>query len=122
MGREIRLDFAKPRPGGDKPRGNKGGRRESKPLSEKPDGCLTVFCGNLSFDIDDSKMQEFATEAGCGEIAHIRWLTDRDSGDFKGCGFVEFGATEDKFVKKNGSDLMGRTIRLDYAKPRAPRG
>jgi len=119
MGREIRIDFAKPRPGGNKPKKS----REVRPLSEKPDGCLTVFCGNLSFDIDDTKMQEFATEAGCGEIAHIRWLTDRDSGDFKGCGFIEFGDTADvdKFVLKNGADCMGRNIRCDYAKPRAPR-
>lgn len=119
MGREIRIDFAKPRPGGNKPKKS----REARPLSEKPDGCLTVFCGNLSFDIDDTKMQEFATEAGCGEIAHIRWLTDRDSGDFKGCGFIEFGDTADvdKFVLKNGADCMGRNIRCDYAKPRAPR-
>lgn len=119
MGREIRIDFAKPRPGGNKPKKS----REARPLSEKPDGCTTVFCGNLSFDIDDTKMQEFATEAGCGEIAHIRWLTDRDSGDFKGCGFIEFADTADvdKFVLKNGADLMGRSIRCDYAKPRAPR-
>jgi nucleolin len=120
MGREIRIDFAKPRPGGNKP---KGKSREARPLSEKPDGCMTVFCGNLSFDIDDTKMQEFATEAGCGEISHIRWLTDRDTGDFKGCGFIEFGDTADvdKFVLKNGADCMGRNIRCDYAKPRAPR-
>lgn len=119
MGREIRIDFAKPRPGGNKPKKS----REARPLSEKPDGCLTVFCGNLSFDIDDTKMQEFATAAGCGEIAHIRWLTDRDSGDFKGCGFIEFNDTADvdKFVLKNGADCMGRNIRCDYAKPRAPR-
>lgn len=120
MGREIRIDFAKPRPGGNKP---KGKSREARPLSEKPAGCMTVFCGNLSFDIDDTKMQEFATSAGCGEIAHIRWLTDRDSGDFKGCGFIEFNDTADvdKFVLKNGADCMGRNIRCDYAKPRAPR-
>lgn len=121
MGRELRLDFAKPRPGGDRKTPRKG--RESRPLSEKPEGCNTVFCGNLSFDIDDTKVQEFATEAGCGTISHIRWLTDRDTGDFKGCGFVEFENPDDVdlFVKKNGCDLMGRSVRLDYAKPRAPR-
>lgn len=122
MGREIRIDFAKPRPGGDKPRTPRT-KREARPLSSKPEGCLTVFCGNLSFDIDDAKMQDFASQAGCGQIAHIRWLTDRDTGDFKGCGFVEFGDTGDvdKFVKMNGSNCMGRDIRCDYAKPRAPR-
>jgi len=119
MGREIRLNYAKPRAAG----GGKGGKGggKSRPLSEKPEGCTTVFAGNLSFDIDDDKMREFASD--CGEVKSIRWLTDRDSGDFKGCGFIEFfdGAGVDEFVKKNGSSLLGRDIRLDYAAPRAPR-
>lgn len=118
MGREIRLNYAKPRAGG------AGGAKKkfaSRPLSEKPEGCTTVFAGNLSFDIDDDKMREFA--ADCGDVKSIRWLNDRDSGDFKGCGFIEFydGNSVDAFVKKNGTDLMGRNIRLDYAAARAPR-
>jgi nucleolin len=120
MGRPIKVNFAKPRPGGDKARTPKKpfGKQE---MSEKPEGCVTVFCGNLSFDIDDDKMTEFAS--GCGEISRIRWLTDRDSGDFKGCGFIDFTTTEavDAFVKLNGNDLMGRNIRIDYAKARPPR-
>lgn len=33
-------------------------------------------------------MAEFFKD--CGEIKQIRWLTDKESGDFRGCGFVEF--------------------------------
>lgn len=119
MGRDIKVDFATPRPDNGKGKGKKSFRKSE--LSERPDNCVTVFCGNLSFDIDDDAMHEFAKD--CGTISKIRWLTDRDSGDFKGCGFVEFESTDgvDAFVKKNGTDLLGRSIRLDYAKPRAPR-
>jgi len=124
IGREIKLDYS-PRQqkasgkGGKGSKGGKGGKGVRE-LSEKPEGCTTVFCGNLSFDIDDDKMGEFAKNAGCGEVKAIRWLTDRDSGDFKGCGFVEFWDTDsvDAFVKKNGEDLLGRSIRVDYSKPR----
>lgn len=116
MGRPLKINFAKPRPGGDrKPRKSFGAR----PLSEKPAGCTTVFVGNLSFNIDDAAMTEFTKE--CGEVSSIRWLSDRETGNFKGCGFIDFASTEgvDNFVKKNGSDLMGRAIRIDYAKSRS---
>jgi len=130
MGRPIKLDFSpRNRPAGGKGKGSKGkGKGKGKGgkgggLSEKPEGCTTVFCGNLSFDIDDDAMKKFASDAGCAEVKAIRWLSDRDSGDFKGCGFVEFWETEDvdKLVKKNGEDLLGRNIRLDYGGARKPR-
>ena len=28
-------------------------------------------------------------------LSAIRWVTDRETGDFKGCGFAEFASTED---------------------------
>lgn len=124
IGREIKLDYSprQQRASGKGGKGSKGGKggKGTRELSEKPEGCTTVFCGNLSFDIDDDKMGAFAKDAGCGEVKAIRWLTDRDSGDFKGCGFVEFWDTDsvDAFVKKNGEDLLGRSIRVDYSKPR----
>jgi len=113
LGRPLKIEFAKPKPGGDKPRAKK--TYESKPMSEKPDGCLTIFCGNLSYDIDDDSAKAFFKD--CGEINKIRWLTDRESGDFKGCGFIEFYDTAgvDKAAGLNGNDCLGRAIRIDYA-------
>eukprot|EP00467_Chlorarachnion_reptans_P015545 CAMPEP_0114519244 /NCGR_PEP_ID=MMETSP0109-20121206/18893_1 /TAXON_ID=29199 /ORGANISM="Chlorarachnion reptans, Strain CCCM449" /LENGTH=398 /DNA_ID=CAMNT_0001699957 /DNA_START=67 /DNA_END=1263 /DNA_ORIENTATION=+ len=120
MGRPLKINYAKPRPDKDRKRTPKKGGGPKREPSERPaGGTTTVFVGNLSFDIDDDAMRGFAK--GCGEITNIRWLTDRDSGDFKGCGFIDFASVEgvDKFItEKNGSDLMGRTIRIDYAKPR----
>jgi nucleolin len=117
MGRDIRVDYSLPKAGGG-PKGNGASKFGSKPLSEKPPGCTTVFAGNLSFNIDDDQMHTFAED--CGEIKALRWLTDRESGDFKGCGFIEFFDEQavDKFVKKNGVDLLGRPIRLDYSAPK----
>ena len=47
----------------------------------------------------------------------IRWVTDRATGDFKGCGFAEFATTEDADAAflKNGQVLMSRSVRLDWA-------
>jgi len=124
MDRDIKIEFAKPRPGGERGGFKKGAgndRGASRPLSERPENCTTVFAGNLSWDVDDDSMREFAKDAG--EVKSIRWVTDRDTGDFKGCGFIEFYDSEsvDKFVKKNGEDMLGRNLRLDYAAPKPPR-
>jgi len=113
-GRPIRIELSTPRPGGREatPKTNKG---SFDPPSEKPEGCTTTFLGNLSFDINDDTVKDFFKE--CGEIVAIRWVSDKESGQFKGCGFVEWAdssATE-KAVALSGSDLLGRPVRIDYA-------
>jgi nucleolin len=119
LGRAIKCDFSQ----GKKPSaGGAGGKFEPKPQSAKPAGCTTLFCGNLSFDIDDDKMKAFFKD--CGEVSSIRWLTDKESGQFKGCGFVEFSDPDsslDKAAKLNGKDCCGRAIRIDFSAPRAPK-
>ena len=121
LGREIRVDFAKGKSAG--AGGGAGGAGGGvRPMQEKPEGCTTLFCGNLNFNIDDDAMKDFFKD--CGEVSSIRWLTDRDTGDFKGCGFVEFSDPDtslDKAAAMNGNELMGRAVRLDYAAPRKPR-
>ena len=121
LGRAIKCDFSQ---GKAKPEGGKGGKGggEVRPMQAKPEGCTTIFAGNLSFDIDDDQMKAFF--ADCGEVSSIRWLTDRDTQQFKGCGFVEFADPDsslDKAAKKNGEMLLGRQVRLDFAAPRAPK-
>ena len=114
LGRPMKIDFSNPR-------ASKGGG-ESRPMQAKPEGCTTLFCGNLSFSIDEDTMRGFFQE--CGEVSSIRWLEDKETGQFKGCGFVEFANPEaslDKAAELNGKELLGRTIRLDFATPRKPR-
>jgi nucleolin len=116
LGRPVKIEFAKPKAGGNATPGKK--EYPKKEMSEKPDGCVQIFCGNLSYDLDDDATKAFFKD--CGEIKAIRWLTDRDSGDFKGCGFIEFydEAAVEKAALLNGQDLLGRQIRIDYAKQR----
>jgi len=120
LGRAINVEYATPRAGGAGPqaRGPKKGGHEVRPPGEKPPGCTGVFIGNLAFDIDDDKLREFAKD--CGEIRNIRWVMNRETGEFKGCGFVDFDSEDavDKMIALNGTDCSGRAIRVDYAKPR----
>ena len=99
----CRLD--KPKPKSDRP------VRQPK---AKPEGCCKLYCGNLSYDIDDAALRAFFEPLA---LSAIRWVTDRETGDFKGCGFAEFASTEDadEAFKKQGQVLMSRPVRLDWA-------
>jgi len=113
MGRPIRVRMWEEKGGND--------RKPKREMSARPDNCTTIFCGNLDYNIDDDKMVEFFKDVA--EIKQVRWLTDKTSGDFRGCGFVEFYDSEsvDKAVLKNGENLLGRGIRIDYSAPKPKR-
>jgi nucleolin len=93
----------------------------SKPIiapresSQKDEGCVTVFVGNLSFNIDEDTLRE--TFKDCGTISSIRFAEDKETGQFKGFGHVEFEETEatDAAVALAGTYVMDRPIRVDYA-------
>jgi len=114
MGRPIKVNYAPPRPGDIWPPKPKK-QFTQKPVSEKPfQGCKKLYCGNLSYDIDDDTFVDFFKD--CGELQGVRWLTHKDTGEFRGCAFVEFceSSAADKAVLLNGNSLLGRPIRLDW--------
>ena len=86
--------------------------------SAKPDGCVTVFVGNLSFNVDEETLRE--TFKDCGEITSIRFAADKATGEFKGFDHIEFASTEstDAAIKMSGTDILGRAVRVDYANDR----
>jgi len=115
-GRPMKLNYSKPRaPQTDKWSTDKKPARSYTPQNPKPDGCVEIFCGNLSYTIDEDKMADFFKD--CGTISNTRWLNDRETQEFKGIGFISFETTDavDKAVKLAGEYLDGRQIRIDYA-------
>ncbi len=76
---------------------------------------MTVFVGNLSFNIDEDTIRE--TFKDCGEISNVRFAEDKETGQFKGFCHVEFVESEatDKAVELAGTYVMDRPIRVDYA-------
>jgi len=112
-GRKIKVSY----PTEERTGGGGGDRGKPKGPSEKPEGCTTVFIGNLSYQISEDAVYEFFSN--CGTVKEIRW----NQGDFKGYGWVEFQDTDapDEAMKLNGKDLSGRAIRIDYAAPKKKR-
>jgi cold-inducible RNA-binding protein len=83
---------------------------------------FNIYVGNLSFDTSESDLRE-AFEAH-GEVLKANVVTDRDTGRSRGFGFVEMDNDEDgrKAIEAlNESDLGGRNLTVNEAKPREPR-
>ncbi|KAL8100553.1 uncharacterized protein LOC141684728 [Apium graveolens] len=78
-------------------------------------GGKTLFMGNLSFNVEESDVENFFKDAG--EVAEIRLASDRE-GKFKGFGHVEFATAEaaQEALKLNGGDFLGRPVKLDLAR------
>lgn len=78
-----------------------------------------LFVGSLAWaTTDDSLQAHFAT---VGTVASAKVVTDRDSGRSRGFGFVEFDDDKeaDAAVEKlNNSELDGRTITVNEARPK----
>jgi nucleolin len=84
----------------------------------RPEGCNTIFVGNLPWNIEERHLQDLFSS--CGEITSIRFASNHRDGSFKGFGYVEFAyeISVEEAVKLAGSDINGRFIKVDYATPR----
>ena len=81
-----------------------------------------LFCGGLAWATTSDGLR--AAFEGFGEVTEATVVMDRDSGRSRGFGFVTF-ATEDQARtaqgQMDGTDLDGRTIKVDMAQERGPR-
>jgi RNA recognition motif-containing protein len=81
-----------------------------------------IFVGNLSFGAtEDAVRSLFETH---GTVDRVNIVTDRDTGKARGFGFVEMSdnAAGDKAIAAlNGTDLDGRTINVNEARPKTDR-
>jgi RNA recognition motif-containing protein len=82
-----------------------------------------LYCGNLGYDVSSSDLETLLSQYGTVTSAEV--ITDRMTGRSKGFGFVEMESDEEAqaaIAALNGAEHMGRTIVVNEAKPRAPRG
>jgi hypothetical protein len=82
-----------------------------------------LFVGNLSFNtMEDELIAAFEQDGRKVESAHI--MVDRDTGRSRGFAFVEMGSDADAqaaIQALNGTDLGGRTLKVNEAMERQPR-
>jgi RNA recognition motif-containing protein len=84
---------------------------------------LNIYVGNLSFDTTEDELH--AAFAAYGAVTSARIATDRDTGRARGFGFVEMASESEAkaaMTALNGSQLQGRTLTVNEARPREEGG
>ena len=82
-----------------------------------------LFVGGLAWATRDESLKEHFSS--CGEVTDAKVIMERDTGRSRGFGFVTFSDAETASKAQeslNGSELDGRSIRVDVATERPPRG
>ena len=84
---------------------------------------MRIFVGNMSFNTGDADLRD--AFAAYGEVESAQVVTDRETQRSRGFGFVEMQSVEQAqqaIGSLNGSDLQGRALTVNEAKPREDRG
>ena len=82
-----------------------------------------LFVGNLSFNTEESTLQDLFGQAG--PVASVRIMRDQATGRARGFGFVEMGSDQEAQAAinaLNGKEVDGRALTVNEAKPREDRG
>lgn len=77
-----------------------------------------LFVGGIAFSTSSERLRELFAEVGAVESATV--VTDRDTGQSRGFGFVEMATAEEanQAVQRfNGHQLDGRQLKVELAKP-----
>ena len=82
-----------------------------------------LYVGNLPYSATEQSLRE--AFAASGTVDSVSLITDRDTGQSKGFGFVEMSTEQEAQAATqalNGTMLDGRQIKVNEAKPRESRG
>ncbi|KAF8820826.1 Rna recognition motif-containing protein [Cardiosporidium cionae] len=105
-GRSLRINYADEKPGA------VSGRNDKAPTGR------SVIIGNLSFGSTQESLRALFEE--CGNIDDIRIPVFEDTGKPRGRCFIDFETEEGakKALEYNETDIDGRTVWIDYVRPR----
>jgi len=81
---------------------------------------MNIYVGNLSQQITEDDLRE-AFES-FGQVTSIKIIKDKFTSESRGFGFIEMPAkqeAESAMEDLNGTDLKGKTITVNEAKPRS---
>ncbi len=80
----------------------------------------TLYVGNINYNVTAEDLKPLFAEYG--EVISVKIINDRETGRSKGFGFVEMESGADAAIEElDGKDFEGRKLRVNEARPRAPR-
>lgn len=83
---------------------------------------MNIYVGNLSYSLSEDELR--SAFADFSDVSSIKTLSDRETGRSRGFGFVEMpnqAEGEAAVAQLNGTDVGGRELRVNEAKPREQR-
>jgi RNA recognition motif-containing protein len=84
---------------------------------------VNIYVGNLPYGAGDDEIRQLFEAHGAVDSARV--IMDRDTGQSKGFAFVEMSntvAATTAIEALNGHELLGRSLRVNEARPREARG
>ena len=81
----------------------------------------SIYVGNLPWAATEEQVQDLFAEYG--KVLSVKLVSDRETGRARGFGFVEMedGEAQAAIAALDNYSFGGRTLRVNEAKPRAPR-
>ena len=81
-------------------------------VKKEVDNKLSVFVGNLPFNIQEEELREHFSQ--CGDVDDVRIIRDKETGVGKGFGYISFEKRESVgfAIKLQNSELKGRKLRV----------
>ena len=81
----------------------------------------SIYVGNLPFNATEEEVRDLF--AAHGTVEAVRLMTDRETGRPRGFGFVEMadGDAARAIQALNGTELGGRSLRINEAQPKGKR-
>ena len=83
---------------------------------------MNMYVSNLSFHTKDEDLKKLFDQFGAVSSAKV--ISDRDTGQSRGFGFVEMGSDDEakEAIKGlNGKEIEGRAMSVSVAREKAPR-
>ena len=84
---------------------------------------MNIYVGNLPHKATEDEVRQAFAEFG--QVAEVRLIVDKFSGESRGFGFVEMPSKTEaaKAIEEmNGKELMGRVLNVNEARPKVDRG
>ncbi|WP_392435996.1 RNA recognition motif domain-containing protein [Chlorogloeopsis fritschii PCC 9212] len=84
---------------------------------------MSVYVGNLSYEVTEEALNEVFTEYG--SVKRVQLPVDCETGRVRGFAFVEMSSEAEELAAidaLDGAEWMGRDLRVNKAKPKSEGG
>jgi len=79
---------------------------------------MNIYAGNLNYNLSEEELEKVFGEYG--EVTSVKIIRDKYTDQSKGFGFIEMAddaAAQKAIDELNGSDVKGRELRVNQARP-----